>query len=74
MEVPQVRSSTGRDRPEQKVLDSSRTHAWKNGGLSKTEIDICQQLASSDMRIHGYEMVDVLVSKWKVTGSMMVCP
>lgn len=72
MEVPQVGSSAGSDRPDQKGIDSSRTHVWKNGGLSDTEIHICQQATGSDMRMHGYELVDESVSKWKVAGSMMV--
>lgn len=60
--VPQVGSSTGMDRPDRLGIEGGRAGAWRKGGLSTTEIDICQRVAGAAMREHGYSCEAVRAS------------
>lgn len=54
LQVTQVGSSMGRDRPDQRGLDKSRIGSWKRGNLTKAEIAICEDVAGDQMRERGY--------------------
>lgn len=56
LQVTQVGSSMGMDKPDQRGLDKSRIGSWKNGRLSDAEIAVCEQVAGEQMRAHGYEL------------------
>lgn len=53
--VPQVGSSTGVDRPDQHGIDASRTGGWRKGGLTETELAICERVCGDEMKRMGYE-------------------
>jgi len=54
LQVSQIGSSTGHEKPEMTGLDKSRIGAWKKGGLTKAEIMICEKVAEPQMLEHGY--------------------
>lgn len=56
LQVTQVGSSMGMDKPDQRGLDKSRIGSWKNGKLTDAEIAICEQVAGKQMQAHGYEL------------------
>ena len=72
IEVPQVGSSNGSDRPDKKGIDLSRTQVWKKGGLSNVELYICQQVSGVEMRNWGYKLVQLPVSEVRYFGSILM--
>ncbi len=54
LHVPQVGSSSGLDHPEQRGINRDRAGSWKRGGLSSTEIYLCQKISGGPMRRFGY--------------------
>jgi len=42
LDVPQIGSSLGNDHPEKKGINATATGGWRKGGLSSTEIALCQ--------------------------------
>ncbi len=55
LDVPRVGSSHQQDRPTERGLDPKAAGRWRDGGLTSTEIAICQHLCSEHMSRHGYE-------------------
>jgi hypothetical protein len=62
LRVPQVGSSSRRDAPERAGLDRSRIGSWRRGGLTKTEIGICESNAAAMMKARDYEPSGARVS------------
>ena len=58
LQISQIGSSTGNDRPERLGFDKSRIGAWKMGGLSQAELKICEQVTGLQMIAHGYSLAD----------------
>ncbi|MCS6917794.1 MAG: sulfotransferase [Chitinophagales bacterium] len=58
-EVPQVGSSSGQDRSEVKGINAGRAQSWARGGLTATEIWICQRVCGQLMKTLGYEPAPV---------------
>jgi len=54
MNIPVEGSSSRRDEPERAVIDRSRIDDWRNGGLARAEIDVCERLARERMHELGY--------------------
>ncbi|HET7270088.1 MAG TPA: sulfotransferase [Rubrobacter sp.] len=57
LQVPRVGSSSGLDHPEQRGIDRDRAGSWKSGGLSSTEIFLCQKITGGPMRRYGYPLL-----------------
>jgi len=70
LSIPQIGSSTGQDKPDQKGIDVSRFQAWKKGALSRVEIYICQQVAGAEMRRLGYDVEYIKKPNLKYMGVM----
>ncbi|MEP3052147.1 MAG: sulfotransferase [Erythrobacter sp.] len=67
LEVTQVGSSMGRDKPNQRGLDKSRIGSWRSGGVSNAEIAICEEVSGDQMRARGYDLSNTAASplaKW----------
>jgi len=71
LSVPQVGSSSGMDHPGRLGIDNTKASGWKKGGISKTELAICQSVASQEMRRLGYEFEPVSVPLWRRWLSMV---
>ncbi|GAB4191177.1 MAG: hypothetical protein Kow00105_05290 [Phycisphaeraceae bacterium] len=56
LDVPRVGSSHQADRPAERGLDPSAAGRWKLGGLTQTELAICQRLAGEAMARHRYPL------------------
>ena len=74
LDVPQVGSSSGEDKPDRKGLNTDRAQSWKRGGLTKAELHLCQRVTSENMKRFGYEKVDVDASPWAVLGHYVSLP
>lgn len=70
LEIPQIGSSTGQDRPSSLGIDGGRSGVWRKGGLTSTELDICQRVAAVKMQQLGYEATPVSASVWKRWSSL----
>ena len=57
LQVPQVGSSSGADKPRQLGINSSRAHSWEKGELSSAEIYLCEMLNAPLMEKHNYRLV-----------------
>lgn len=64
LNVPQVGSSSGKDKPDQMGVDQNRISAWKRGGLTQTEIAVCQSVAGVEMNRLGYMQEDINIPIW----------
>ncbi|QIN83157.1 hypothetical protein GBA63_11270 [Rubrobacter tropicus] len=71
LEVPQVGSSSGRDRPDRKGIDPGRAGSWKKGGLGEAELFLCQRVTAPLMRRHGYFVEPVAPNPLRVAGSVL---
>ena len=56
LNVPQAGSSTRADQTDKIGIDASRIGAWKRGGLTTTEVSICEGVCGNDMIKLGYEL------------------
>jgi omega-hydroxy-beta-dihydromenaquinone-9 sulfotransferase len=54
LDVPRVGSSHGQDRPDERGLDPAAAGRWKQGGLTRAELAVCQRIAGEHMTRHGY--------------------
>lgn len=71
LEVPQVGSSSGRDRPDRKGIDQTRAGSWKRGGLGEAELFLCQRMTAPVMRRYGYIVEPVAPNPLRVAGSVL---
>lgn len=55
LNVPQIGSSTGVDDVNKIGIDKTKLGKWKLGGLSSSELYICQKMCSENMNDLGYE-------------------
>jgi hypothetical protein len=55
LDVPRVGSSHEQDRPGERGLDPAAAGRWRLGGLTQTELAICQHITGKNMRRHGYK-------------------
>lgn len=54
LQVSQIGSSHKTDAPERRGFDKSRIGGWRNGGISKAELQICEEVAGQQMLANGY--------------------
>lgn len=60
--------------PGIKGIDSSATGKWKKGGLSKTEIYLCQQITQANMKRHNYTIEAIAANSFRVALSWLFLP
>ena len=65
MNVAQSNSSHLSEKSGKSGIDSGAADRWRHGGLSNTEIYLCQRTVAAEMTKHGYDMAPVSPS---VTG------
>ena len=77
--VPQVGSSHGKDAPETLGINPQMGSSWRSGGLSRTDIALCEWLAGDEMQARGYALEGegkfppgALPSMAKLAGKMSV--
>ena len=54
LEIYAVGSSNAKDNFDEKGIKKERVHTWKQGGLSDTEIYLCQRITRQWRKRHGY--------------------
>lgn len=60
--------------PGQKGIDNRATGKWKQGGLSSTEIHLCQQITQENMHRHNYTIEPIKVNPLRVILSHLFLP
>ena len=66
LNVPQVGSSTGGDKPKSKVIDKNKIAGYKKGGLSNVELYINESILKDSMSYHNYKPEGFLVNPLKL--------
>ena len=56
LQIPQIGSSSGTDKPDSLGVDSTRAQSWQAGGLSRSEQKICEWVSGHEMLNHGYSL------------------
>jgi hypothetical protein len=74
LEVPQIGSSSGHDRPGQRGIDRERAGSWRKDGLGPTEVFLCQKVTGGMMKRHGYAPAPVGPSPLRLAGSVVSLP
>jgi omega-hydroxy-beta-dihydromenaquinone-9 sulfotransferase len=60
LEIPQVGSSRALDNPLKKGINRNFSGNWRNGGLTPSEIFICQRITSPFLKQYRYEDIETL--------------
>jgi len=74
MEVENRGSSNRSDRNQTARIDKSKSEQWRKGGLSTTEMYICQKTAAQEMLRHGYESEHVKPSYFMLLFYVLFLP
>jgi len=74
LEVPQMSSSTEPDRQDKKGINSKRIGSWQRGGLSSTEVYLCQKITFDSMKNHGYTQDRVCPNPFSLIYYMVTFP
>lgn len=74
LEVPQVGSSTASDEPSKTGIDSSKAGNWLKGGLSKTEVFLCQQVTKEYREKYNYKSIDLTPNYFALLYSVVSLP
>ena len=74
LKVPQVNSSSQKDEPTQEGINKGRADSWKKGGLSSTEMFLCQKINISVMNTHRYEAESVFPNPILLVFSVLFFP
>jgi hypothetical protein len=74
LEVPQIGSSNQVDQPLSTGIDRHKAQGWKTGGLSETEIFICQKINQSLMEKHGYKLETIFPNPLLLMISLVSFP
>ncbi len=75
LDVPQVSSSLANDSSDELGLRVEMADAWRrHGGLSATEISLCEKVAGSAMRRYDYALDNLKVSKVVLAGWYAMLP
>ncbi len=56
LNVPQIGSSAGYDNPLELGINKSRTKGYSQGGLTKTELYLCEKITNKNMLFYGYKL------------------
>lgn len=60
--------------PGQKGIDSSSTGKWKKGGLTQTEIYLCQQITQENMTKHNYTLEPITANPIRIALAWLFLP
>ncbi len=67
LDVPWIGSSHQQDQPDELGIDPASAGRWKQGGLTPTELAVCQRITGELMRRHGYEAEPAAASVLSLT-------
>lgn len=72
--VRQIGSSNQKDRPDRRGIDPSRSGNWRAGGLSDTEVYLCETVAAALMAEYDYEPTNPPINPLALVLSAMLFP
>ena len=67
-------SSHKKVKPGQKGIDSGSTGKWKKGGLTNTEIYLCQKITEENMQQHNYTIEPIAANPIQIGLSWLFLP
>ncbi len=73
LDIPQASSSNEKDSDE-KGVNKKRAGNWQKGGLSKAEIEICQNICGENMKALGYSIESQKVNPLVIAGHYLLFP
>lgn len=65
LNIPQVGSSSGKDKKNKTGINKDRLHAYKKGGLGEEEVEICQKITQQNMARYDYQLQNVVSNPFK---------
>ena len=74
LEIPNVGSSTGVDKNKTFGVDKSKIGKWKNGGLTSSEVYICQKMCQQNMVENNYELKQFNFPPLSIIMSLLTFP
>lgn len=74
LKVPQIGSSSEVYQPDRKGIKQDRARSWRKGGLSPTEIFLCQKMTSVLAERHGYDLSPVRPDPLRLAWSVVSFP
>lgn len=74
LDIPQIGSSSVYSDSNQKGIDKTRKEAWRNGGLTNTEIFICEKLTSVNMEKLGYKKSNIKPNYFMLFLLLIILP
>jgi hypothetical protein len=74
LDIPQIGSSLVKSDFSKKGIDKTRKDAWKNGGLTNTEIYICEKLTGKNMKKLGYEKSGIKPNYFMLLLLLLILP
>lgn len=74
LDVPLVGSSHRMDQPERKGIDIEAQGRWRKGGLTSTEVFLCQWMAGANMQLHGYNLAQARSTSLQLTFNVISFP
>lgn len=74
LNVPQKGSSVRADDSTATGMDPDRANAWRRGGLSRTEVFLCERIAGHDMRRLDMQLSDPTPNWLALTVLLMLFP
>ena len=74
LNVRKIGSSSEEDRPDERGIDASRTGTWRDGGLSDTEVYLCQTMAAPVLDGLPYTAADVRPDPLALVGHGLSFP
>ena len=74
LKVPQIGSSTGKDKPNVLGIDKNKAGSWRKGGISNTEIYLLQKISGNLMKKHGYKLEEIKPNKLKLIYFYITLP
>ena len=74
LDIQQIHSSNIKDRSDVKGINTSVAGQWKNGGLSATEIYLCQKINTLLMTRYGYKAEPVRINIFSLLYSIITLP
>lgn len=56
LNIPQVGSSSGHDKPSKKGVDKNKMNGYGQGNLTNIELNVCESILHESMLYHGYKL------------------
>lgn len=74
LDVPQIGSSTDIDQSQKRGIDQNKSQKWLQGGLTNTEIFLCEKINHNLMNKYGYQLEKIVPNPLMLVLSLTTFP